>query len=182
MEESNNMYSEAILGMLSEMSKKLDAIQANSKAKEAQPIIQEVCKSPSLENIDKLVDIYSSHMGKFIEKAHKLEVEKLNTLLIVSHELKQQIKTLPVPEKVSLQPLIDLFHKPKKVIICGFEFLRTSVIIVVLGIALFLSVTINIKQIEDYQKLKTEYIIQSEYIQQMQETEKISETPKIKGM
>ncbi|GHU56803.1 hypothetical protein FACS189411_08410 [Bacteroidia bacterium] len=38
MEESNNMYSEAILGMLSEMNKKLDAIQANSKTKEIQQI------------------------------------------------------------------------------------------------------------------------------------------------
>ncbi|KAA6311637.1 hypothetical protein EZS27_037276, partial [termite gut metagenome] len=33
MENTENIYNEAVLGMLSEISKKLDAIQANSKTK-----------------------------------------------------------------------------------------------------------------------------------------------------
>ncbi|GHT33161.1 hypothetical protein AGMMS49574_18220 [Bacteroidia bacterium] len=55
-----NMYSEAILGMLSEMSKKLDVIQASSKAKEIQSINQKI--NPTLSK--KRNNIYSREASR----------------------------------------------------------------------------------------------------------------------
>jgi biopolymer transport protein ExbB/TolQ len=67
---------------------------------------------------------------------------------------------------------MKLFPKQKKVTICGFEFLQTSVIIFALVLLSFLSLTLNIKQMDDYRTLKTKHSLQVEYIQKMQEVEK----------
>jgi hypothetical protein len=70
-----------------------------------------------------------------------MEVEKLNFLITATQEVKKQIKALPAPEKNSLKPLMDLLSQRKKVTICGFEFLRTSVVVFVLILISFFSVT-----------------------------------------
>ena len=68
-----------------------------------------------------------------------------------------------------MEPFLQMFPKPKKVNICGFEFLRTSVIITILVIVSFISLTVNIKQMDDNHRLKYWYVEQSEVIRQMQE-------------
>jgi hypothetical protein len=169
MEEMNY---EAILGMMSEISKKLDAIQANSKTKEIQPVNQEINPSVSKEEIKSIVKFQATIVGKYIEYTHKLQVEQHNKLLTSVNEVKKQIEALPVPEKASLEPLIKLFPKPKKITICSFEFLQTSVIIFVLSLIVFFSLTLNIRQMDDYRAVKTKYYQQTEYIYQLQEVEK----------
>ncbi|KAA6322846.1 hypothetical protein EZS27_027658 [termite gut metagenome] len=127
-----DIHYDAIFGKLSEISIKLDSIQATRKTKENQPVHQVVNQSVSQEEIELIARTHSTHLGKFIEKTHKLEVELCNKLIISILDLKSQMKALPVPEKVSLESMMELFPKPKKVTICGFEFLRTSVIILAL--------------------------------------------------
>ncbi|KAA6338260.1 hypothetical protein EZS27_013721 [termite gut metagenome] len=62
---------------------------------------------------------------------------------------------------------MKLFPKPKKVTVCGFEFLRSSVVIFVLIVITFFSLALNIKQMDDYWGLKSKYDEQTEYILQM---------------
>ena len=81
----------------------------------------------------------------------------------------QKLEAIPPPEKISMEPFLQMFPKPKKVNICGFEFLRTSVIITVLIIVSFISLTVNNKQMDDDNRLKYWYVEQSEMIRQMQE-------------
>jgi hypothetical protein len=107
-------------------------------------------------------------LGKFIEKTHKLEVELYNKLITSILDLKNQVKALPVPEKISLELTMELFPKPKKITICSFEFLRSSVIIFVLSLIIFFSLTLNIKQMDDYRTLKNRYSEQTEYILQLE--------------
>jgi hypothetical protein len=167
----DDIHYDAIFGKLSEISTKLDSIQATSKTKENQPVHQVVNQSVSQEEVELIARTHSTHLGKFIEKTHKLEVELYNKLITSILDLKNQVKVLPVPEKISLESVMELFPKPKKVVICDFEFLRTSVVIFILVLISFFSLVLNITQMDDYQKLKTEYIKQSEYIQQLQATE-----------
>ncbi|KAA6332585.1 hypothetical protein EZS27_018920 [termite gut metagenome] len=164
----DDIHYDAIFGKLSEISIKLDSIQATSKTKENQPVHQVVNQSVSQEEIELIVRTHSTHLGKFIEKTHKLEVELYNKLITSIYELKKQVKALPVPEKISLESMMKLFPKPKKIIICGFEFLRISVIIFILSLVAFFSLTLNIKQMDDYRRLKSRYSEQTEYILHME--------------
>jgi hypothetical protein len=68
---------------------------------------------------------------------------------------------------------MKLFPKPKKIVILGFKFLQTSIIIFALTLLSFLSLALNIKQMNDYQTLKTGYSKQAEYIYQLQSKEKV---------
>jgi hypothetical protein len=106
---------EAILGMMSEMNRKLDAIQANGKAKES------------------------------------------------------RVEILPTQETISLETLMKLFPKPRIVIIGGFEFLRTSVVIFVLAVVLFWSLAMNIKQMDERRILKIRLEQQTEYLHYLQQ-------------
>ncbi|KAA6340517.1 hypothetical protein EZS27_011613 [termite gut metagenome] len=163
MENTENIYNEAVLGMLSEISKKLDAIQANSKTKEIQSVNQEINPVVSKEEIESIVKKQATIVGKYVEYTHKLQVGQHNKLLTSINGVKKQIEALPAPEKVSLDPLMKLFPKPKKVTVCGFEFLRSSVIIFVLSLIIVFSLMLNIKQMDDYRGLKNRYSEQTEY-------------------
>ncbi|KAA6325098.1 hypothetical protein EZS27_025645, partial [termite gut metagenome] len=155
-----------------EISKKLDAIQANSKTKEIQPVSQEINPVVSKEEIELIAKKQATIVGKYIEYTHQVQTEHHNKLLTSISGVKKQIEALPAPEKISFEPIMKLFPKQKKVIICGFEFLRTSVIIFALALLAFLLLTLNIKQMDDYRGLKSKYGEQTEYIYQMHHTEK----------
>jgi hypothetical protein len=127
-----------------------------------------VNQSVSQEEIELIARTHSAHLGKFIEKTHKLEVELYNKLITSIHDLNNQVKALPVPEKISLELMMELFPKPKKITIYSFEFFRSSVIIFVLSLIIFFSLTLNIKQMDDYRILKNRYSEQTEYILQLE--------------
>ncbi|KAA6322028.1 hypothetical protein EZS27_028391 [termite gut metagenome] len=158
----DDIHYDAIFGKLSEISTKLDSIQATRKTKENQPVHQVVNQSVSQEEIELIARTHSTHLGKFIEKTHNQEVEFYNKLITSIYELKKQVKELYIPEKISLEPVMKLFPKPKKVTICGFEFLRTSVVVFVLILIAFFSLVLNIKQMDDYRALKTKLYQQTE--------------------
>jgi hypothetical protein len=178
MENTENIYNEAVLGMILEINEKLDAIQANSKTKEIQPINQKINPVISKEEIESIVKKQATIVGKYMEYTHQVQTEHHNKLLTSVNEVKKQIEALPVPEKISLESMMELFPKPKKVTVCGFEFLRSSVIISVLSLIVFLSLVLNIKQMDNYRALKDRYSEQTEYILQMEMTGKQSSVKK----
>jgi len=147
---------EGLLGIASEHNKKLDAILAISKAKENQQVNQSVSK----EEIEKIVHDKVSIMATFIEIKIKQQIENQ------TNAINKKMNALPVSQNVS-------FPQPKKIAFFGFEFLRTSVVIFCLSVAIFWSLVINIKQMDNYHDLKVQYNRQAEYVIQLQTTEKI---------
>lgn len=142
------------------MNRKLDVIQAGSKAKENQPLNQ----SASKEEIEAIVKEKTDFLGHYFEYKHKIQTEQNTKIMSAIRKIEEKIDALPVQEKNSFEPVMKLFPQPKKVTICGFEFLKTSFIIFVLSVAIFWSLVMNIKQIDNYQALKAQLYQQTEYI------------------
>ena len=155
---------EGLLGIMSEMYKKLDILQANSKAKENQPVNHGTNKTVSKEEIEAIMKEKTDFLGNYFEYKHKIQTEHHSKIFTAIKEIAGKIDALPIPEKISLEPILKLFPQPKKVTICGFEFLRSSVIIFVLALVCFFSLVLNIKQMDDYRVLKVKLYQQAEYI------------------
>jgi hypothetical protein len=164
-----NINNEAMLGMMPKIEKRLEIIQVNTKPKDIQSVNQPISPVVSAEEIDKIIVPYTNYVGKFFEKSPKLEVEKLNLVITGINEVKQQIAALPKPSckfqqqppvEISFEQILKLVPKIKTVTIGGFEFLRSSVIIFVLALAVFCLFILNIKQMDIhimeriFQKLK----------------------------
>ena len=160
---------EGLLGIMSEMNKKIDVIQANSKVKENQPVNQSVSK----EEIETIVKDKVAVIGNYIELRLKQQTEQQTKILTTAiSEVDKKIEILSKSGNVSLEPIMKLFPQPKKVAICGFEFLRSSVIIFVLALLCFFSLTLNTKQMDDYRLLKVQLYQQAEYIFHLEKAEK----------
>ena len=155
---------EGLLCIMSEINKKIDVIQANSKVKENQPVIQGINKTVSKEEIEAIMKEKTDFMGNYFDYKHKIQTEHHSKIFSAVKEIAGKIDALPTPDKISLEPIMKLFPQPKKVTICGFEFLRTSVIILVLVLVCFFSLVLNIKQVDDYRELKVQLYRQTEYI------------------
>ena len=151
---------EGLLGIMSEINKKIDVIQANSKVKENQPVSQLVSK----EEIEAIMKEKTDFIGNYFEHKHKIQTEHHSKIFSAIKEIVGKIDALPAPDKISLEPIMKLFPQSKKVSICGFEFLRSSIIIFVLMLVCFFSLVLNIKQMDDYRALETKFIQQTEYI------------------
>ena len=163
---------EGLLGIMSEMNKKIDVIQANSKVKENQPINQGTNKTVFKEEIEAIMKEKIDFMGNYFEHKHKIQTEHHSKIFAAIKEIAEKIDALPAPDKILLEPIMNLFPQTKKVTICGFEFLRNSVIIFVLMLVCFFSLTLNIKQMDDYRELKVQLYQQAEYILHLENTEK----------
>lgn len=159
-----NIQYEGLLGIMSEVNKKVDAIKSKENQLARQPA--------SKEEIEAIAVKYANAICKYTDAKHKERAEHQERLLSAIHKVEEQISTLPAPEKVSLEPIIKLFPQPKKVTICGFEFLRSSVIIFVLALVCFFSMVLNIKQMDDCRGLETQLYKQTEYILYLEKTEK----------
>ncbi|GAB6009875.1 hypothetical protein [Dysgonomonas reticulitermitis] len=154
-----NIQYEGLLGIMSEVNKKIDVIHANSKSKENQPVHPTVSKT----EIEEIVKEKVAVIGNYIELRLKQQTEQQTKILTAAmKEVGTKIDSLPTPEKVSLEPIMKMFPQPKKVTICGFEFLRSSVIIFVLALVCFFSMILNIKQMDDCRGLKTQLYKQTD--------------------
>ena len=163
---------EGLLGMMSEINRKIDAIQANSKVKENQIVNQGTNKTVSKEEIEAIMKEKTDFMGNYLEHKHKIQTEHHSKIFSALKEVVGKIDALSTPDKISLEPIMKLFPQSRKVTICGFEFLRSSVIIFVLTLLCFFSLTLNIKQMDDYRKLKVELYQQAEDILHLENTGK----------
>ena len=159
---------EGLLGIMSEINKKVDAIQANSKVKENQQANQFASK----EEIEAILKEKTDFLGKYFEYKHKIQTEHHSKIFSAVKAVAGKIDAVQTPEKVSLESIMKLFPQYKKVTICGFEFLRSSVIIFVLALVCFFSLVLNIKQMDDFRALKAQFYQQTEYILHLEKAEK----------
>jgi len=153
---------DGLMGILSDNNKKQDAILSICKVIEKQPVNQLVSK----EEIETVVKDKVTTVANYIELRLKQQTENQTKILTAAiNGIDKKIETLPASQNV-------LFPQPKKIAFFCFEFLRTSVVIFILSVVVFWSLVMNIKQIENYNMLKTKYNQQTEYIQQIQQSEK----------
>jgi len=153
---------DGLLGMMSENNKKQDAIQAICKAIEKQQVNQSISK----EEIAAIVKDKVTTVANYIELRIKQQTENQTKILSEAiNGVNKKIETVFVPQNISYQP-------PKKIAFFRFEFLRTSVVIFILSVAISWSLVVNIKQMNDKQALKTKCNQLTDYIQQIQQSEK----------
>lgn len=121
--------------------------------------VEKFNQSISKEEIEKIVHEKTSALATFMEL--KIKQQTNNQTNIINKEL----DTMSFLKNVS-------FSQPKKIAFFGFEFLRTSVVIFVLSMIIFWLLVMNIKQMDNYQALKTQNNQLTEYVNQMQQAEK----------
>jgi hypothetical protein len=156
---------DGLFGMMSENNKKQDAILVICKAIEKQQVNQPVSK----EEVEAIVSEKVSAMENSIELKIKQQIENQ------TNAISKKFSALPVSVNGS-------FPQPKKIAFFGFEFLRTSVVIFSLSVAIFWSLVMNIKQMDDNKALKIQCNQLTESVMQLQKTQEIekAEKPKVK--
>jgi len=170
MEEIKN--EEVFSGMMTEINTKLAAIYASVKTKENKPANRETIPTVAKEEIEAIAIKYANKAGAYFDSKHREQVDNQNKMLAAIQNVDKSIKTLPAQRNVPFAPIGKTFPEPKKIAFFGFEFLRSSVIIFILSVAVFWSLVMNIKQLDNYQTLKTRLYQQTEYIMQLQKNEK----------
>jgi len=120
---------------------------------------EQVNQSVSKDEIEKIVHKKASALATSVELKIKQQTENQTNVI------NKKLDTMLFPKNVS-------FPQPKKIAFFGFKFLRTSVVIFILSLAVFWSLVMNIKQMENYQVLKTQNNQLTEYIQYLGKTEK----------
>jgi len=163
---------EGLLGIMSEMNKKTDAILSIIKAKEKQEADKKTTPTVSKGEIEAIEVIYTNKAGAYFDSKHREQVENQNKLLAAIQSVDKSIKALPTQRNVPFEPIGKVIPEPKKIAFFGFEFLRSSVVIFILSVAVFWSLVMNIKQLDKYQTLKTRLYKQTEYILHLQKDEK----------
>ncbi len=166
-----NIQEEAILGMLSEINKKVDKVVSIVKTDRTLQSAERIAEpSPSItkEEIDTVTKNYAQQLENIIGKKHKENLEKLDCFPTELSKLNESVKNIPKPKNISFEPIIELFPKQKKIAFFGFEFLRTSVVIFALALFLCWSAIMNIKQMDKHKALIYQLSEQTEYIRQMQ--------------
>ena len=91
---------EGLLGIMSEINKKIDVIQANSKVKENQPVIQGINKTVSKEEIEAIIKEKIHFMGNYFDYKHKIQTEHHSKILSAVKDIAGKIDALPAPEKI----------------------------------------------------------------------------------
>jgi hypothetical protein len=172
MENTENIYNEAIWGMLSEIKKQMGTLLTNSIKNQSPVTGIETANLISKQELKEIVRDYSNQLAKYIHKESESEIQTIKYIESKIDGLNSLLQNQSQSKTLSLEDIAGLFPKAKKVTICSFKFLQTSVIIFALVLISFLSLALNIKQMDDYQALKAKYYQQTEYIYQLQEVEK----------
>ena len=168
-------FDEVFSGKMTEIDKKLAAIFTCVKAKDNQSATQEITPTVSKEEMEAIALKYANKIGVYFDGKYKEQVENQKELLTAVQSVEKSIKTLPTLSNVPLTPIKKIILEPKKIAFFGFEFLRSSVVIFILSVAVFWSLVMNIKQIDEKQALKNQLYQQTEYIQKTEKSEKQKE-------
>ena len=168
-------FDEVISGKMTEIDKKLAAIFTCVKAKDNQPATQEITPTVSKEEIDAIAVKYANRIGAYFDGKYKEQVENQSKMLTIIQSVDKSIKALQTQRNVSFEPIGKIIPEPKKIGFFGFEFLRSSVVIFILSVAIFWSLVMNIKQMDDKQTLKTQLYQQTKYIMKIEKSEKQKE-------
>ena len=144
---SNKMDSAEVFGMFEKIIERLN----KQPEKSVEQVNQSVSKEEITAIVNDKINFIESKVKQLIENQTNVINKKLGTLSFSGN---------------------GSFAQPKKIAFFGFEFLRTSVVIFILSLIIFWSLVMNIKQMDNYQALKTKYNQLTEYIYQMQQDKK----------
>jgi len=164
---------DGLMGIASEINKKSDAILASCKTKENQTAVQSTIPTVSKEEMDAIALKYANKLGVYFDSKHKEQIENQKELLTAVQSVDKSIKALPTQRNIPFEPTGKIISETKKIAFFGFEFLRSSVVIFILSVAIFWSLVMNIKQMDNYKALKIQYNQLTDYIIHTQKDEKI---------
>lgn len=161
----SNVSNEALWGKLSEMDEKLDIISK----KEVSIEIPQITPSVSKEEIRSIVSEYVRPLGLSNDShfaANRKNIELLNNNILKTRKLVEDIK---IPENsITLEAIQSILSKDKTMKF-GFNRIRkTTFIIGVLIVFLFMMITFSMKQHADYAILQNRYTWQSVTIYKLQ--------------
>jgi len=164
---------EGLMGIASEINKKSDAILTSCKTKENQQANQSTIPTVSKEEVETIVKEKAAVIVNYLEMKVKQQTEQQTKALTAAiKEVDNKIESLPKAQSVSFDPILKLIPQTKKIAFFGFEFLRSSVVIFILSVAIFWSLVMNIKQMDNCRDLKAQLYQQTEYILHLQQIHK----------
>ena len=162
----SNVSNEALWGKLSEMDEKLDMI---SKKEVSIEIPQQDIPTVSKEEIKAITDESITILSKNVDShfaANRKNIELLNNNILKTRKLVEDIK---IPENgITLEAIQSILSKDKTMAFgCG-RIRKTTFIIGVLIVFLFMMTTFSMKQHADYAILQNRYTWQSVTIYKLQ--------------
>ncbi|WP_165025942.1 hypothetical protein [Dysgonomonas sp. ZJ279] len=162
----SNVSNEALWGKLSEMDEKLDKI---SKKEVSIEIPQQDIPTISKEEIKAIADESITILGKNVDShfaANRKNIELLNNTILKTRKLVEDIKT---PENgITLETIQSILSKDKTMVFGWGRIRKTTFIIGVLIVFLFMMITFSMKQHADYAILQNRYTWQSVTIYKLQ--------------
>lgn len=164
----SNVSNEALWGKLSEMDEKLEIISKKEVSIEI-PQIPQAIPTVSKQEIKAIADESIKILGKNTDShfvANFKNIERLNNNVLKTKETLESIK---IPENnITLEAIQSILSK-EKTMKFGFSRIRkTTFIIGVLIVFLFMMITFSMKQHADYAILQNRYTWQSVTIYKLQ--------------
>lgn len=162
----SNVSNEALWGKLSEMDEKLDKI---SKKEVSIEIPQQDIPTVSKEEIKAMVDDGIKILGKHTDShfaANLKNIERLNNNVL---KTKETVESIRIPENnITLEAIQSILSKDKTMVFGWGRIRKTTFIIGVLIVFLFMMITFSMKQHADYAILQNRYTWQNVTIYKLQ--------------
>lgn len=164
----SNVSNEALWGKLSEMDEKLDMISKKEVSIEI-PQVPQATPTVSKQEIKAIADESIKILGKNVDShfaANFKNIERLNNNVL---KTKETVEAIKIPENnITLEAIQSILSKDKTMKL-GFSRIRkTTFIIGVLIVFLFMMITFSMKQHADYAILQNRYTWQSVTIYKLQ--------------
>lgn len=164
----SNVSNEALWGKLSEMDEKLDMISKKEVSIKI-PQVPQPIPPVSKQEIEAIADESITILGKNVDShfaANRKNIELLNDNILKTRKLVEDLK---IPENnITLEAIQSILSKDKTMKL-GFSRIRkTTFIIGVLIVFLFMMITFSMKQHADYAILQNRYTWQSVTIYKLQ--------------
>ena len=164
----SNVSNEALWGKLSEMEEKLDMISKKEVSIEI-PQIPQAISTVSKDEIKAIADESIKILGKNVDShfaANFKNIERLNNNVL---KTKETVESIKVPENNITIEVIQSILSQDKTMKFGFSRIRkTTFIIGVLIVFLFMMITFSMKQHADYAILQNRYSWQNVTIYKLQ--------------
>ncbi len=162
----SNVSNEALWGKLSEMDEKLDMISRKEVSIE---IPQQDIPTVSKEEIKAIADESIKILGKHTDShfaANLKNIERLNNNVL---KTKETVESIRIPENnITLEAIQSILSKDKTMVFGWGRIRKTTFIIGVLIVFLFMMITFSMKQHADYAILQNRYTWQNVTIYKLQ--------------
>ena len=162
----SNVSNEALWGKLSEMDEKLDMISRKEVSIE---IPQQDIPTVSKEEIKAIADESIKILGKHTDShfaANLKNIERLNNNVL---KTKETVESIRIPENnITLEAIQSILSNDKTMVFGWGRIRKTTFIIGVLIVFLFMMITFSMKQHADYAILQNRYTWQNVTIYKLQ--------------